>query len=126
MNKGVWQCRSLLIRFCKSGGSSQGVRQFLEQNLVNFAEANPQVQIAVSPRPNRHPLVRGWYVRDKSKTLSLRNLSASQVMERLLLLRDMRPVGLRKWAKPFRSPPSVQGEWQMGQLLSRPHQTLRG
>jgi hypothetical protein len=33
-------------------------------------------------------------------------------------------VGLRKFAKPFRTSPSVQGEWQLGQLL-RPHLTLR-
>lgn len=93
---------------------------------MSFAETNPQVQFAVSPRPNRHPFVRGWYLRDKSKTLSLRNLSASQIMERLLLLRDMRPVGLRKWAKPFRTSSSVQGAWHLGQRLERAHQTLRG
>ena len=100
-------------------------RQYLEEHLVTFAEANPHLQIAVAPRPNRHPFVRGWYLRDKSKTLSLRNLSAAQIVERLQFLRDMRPVGLRKWAKPFRTSRSVQGEWQLGQLLNRPHQTLR-
>ena len=101
-------------------------RQYLEENLVNFAEANSHIQIAVESRPNRHPIVRGWYARDKPKSLSLKNLSLEQVAERLLFLRDSRPMGLSKWAKPFRSSPSVQGQWQLGQLLDRPHVTLRG
>lgn len=90
-----------------------------------FAEANPQIQVCVSKRPNRHPFVQGWYVRDRDKQLSLKNLSMEQVAERVQLLRDMRPIGLSKWARPFRSPPSIQGEWQMGQILDRPHTTIR-
>ena len=100
-------------------------REFLEHRLVPFAEANPHLQIAVATRPNRHPVVQGWFVRDPSKTLSLKGLSLEQVCERLGFLRDMRPVGLRKWAKPFRSSPSVQGEWRLGQNLDQPHKTIR-
>ena len=91
-----------------------------------FAKANPQIEIAVSPRPNRHPFVRGWYVRDPWKTLSLKNLSAEQVVERIGFLRNTRPLGMNKWAKPFRTSPSVQGEWRLGHLLDRPHKVLRG
>eukprot|EP00325_Prymnesiales_sp_UTEX-LB-985_P022003 CAMPEP_0174720606 /NCGR_PEP_ID=MMETSP1094-20130205/34029_1 /TAXON_ID=156173 /ORGANISM="Chrysochromulina brevifilum, Strain UTEX LB 985" /LENGTH=126 /DNA_ID=CAMNT_0015921119 /DNA_START=21 /DNA_END=401 /DNA_ORIENTATION=+ len=126
MNRGVWQLRSVMIRYCEAGGSSQGVRQYLEKYLVPFAEANSQIEIAVCQQANRHPIIRGWYMRDPSKTLSLRNLSAEQVVERIFYLRDMRPVGLRKFAKPFRTSPSVQGEWHLGQVLDRPHRTLRG
>ena len=90
-----------------------------------FAEANPQIQICVQEKPNRHPIVRGYYVRDRDKTLSLRSLSPEQIVERLQFLRDMRPMGLRKWAKPFRSSPSIQGMWELGQLLDRPHSTIR-
>lgn len=162
MNRGVWQLKSLLVRFCDHGGSSAGVRcdpllarapprrlgsaphrpglrahhlafhttraccrHFLEKQLVPFAEANPQIDICVSKRPNRHPFVRGWYLRDHDKQLSLKNLSMEQMLERVQFLRDMRPVGLNKFAKPFRTSPSVQGEWRMGQLLDREHVTIR-
>ena len=101
-------------------------RQYLEKHLVPFAEANPQIQMAVCTRPNRHPFIQGWYVRDPSKTLSLKNLSPEQVIERITFLRDVRPVGLRKDAKPFRTSPSVQGEWSFGHILDTPHRTLRG
>ena len=124
--RGVWQLRSLMLQYCNAGGSSSGVRKFAEQLLVPFAEANPQVQIAVSMKPNRHPFVRGYYVRDREKTLSLKGLSAEQVMERVELLRNSRPIALQKWKKPYRTSPSVQGEWELGQLLSQPHKTIRG
>ena len=91
-----------------------------------FAEANPQIQLALSVKPNRHPRVTGWYVNDGQKTLSLMNLSAEQVVERIQFLRDMRPIGLKKNSKAFRTTPSVQGEWELGQTLDRPHRTIRG
>ena len=64
-------------------------------------------------------------MRDREKTLSLSNLSMQQVMERVQFLRNARPVGMQKWAKPFRTTPSIQGEWEMGQLLDKPHRTIR-
>ena len=126
MNRGVYQMRSLLIQYCGRGGSSSGVRDCLERMLVPFAEANPHMQIGVSLKPNRHPRVTGWYLKDRPKTLSLQGLSAEQVMERIQFLRDMRPIGLRKLAKEFRTTPSIQGEWELGQKLDRPHRTIRG
>ena len=93
--------------------------------LVPFAEANPHIEVCVSERPNKHPLIKGFYANDPEKTLSLKNLSMQQVVERVKFLRDARPVGMRKWAKPFRTTPSIQGSWELGQLLDRPHRTIR-
>ncbi len=100
-------------------------RQYLEKHLVPFAEANPHVDILVAKRPNKHPFVRAWYVRDRDKQLSLKNLSMEQVVERVQFLRDMRSIGLDKFARPFRTSRSVQGAWQMGQQLELPHRTIR-
>ena len=114
----------MMIQYCRTGGSSKGVRAYLEKYLVPFAEANPQIQILVSTK-RKHPFVMGWFERDNKKVLSLKNLSAEQCVERIQFLRDMRPIGMRKWAKPFRTTQSVQGEWELGQLLDAPHRTLR-
>ena len=85
------------------------------------------MQVAVAPKPNKHPLLVGFYVNpsDRQKVLSCRNLSVSQILERISLLRDMRPVGLKKWGKAFRTTPSIQGGWEMGQILDRPHRIIR-
>ena len=125
-SRGVWQLKSLLVQYCEHGGSSHGVRDYLQRLLLPFAQANPQLRIAVTTRANRHPRVQGWYVKDDGKSLSLANLSAEQIAERIQFLRDARPIGMRKNAKAFRSTPSIQGEWELGQVLDQPHKVLRG
>jgi hypothetical protein len=34
---------------------------FLKHHLPNFAKANPQIEIIISPRPHKHPIIRGEY-----------------------------------------------------------------
>ena len=123
--RGVWQLRSLVISYCERSGSSRGVREYLSNYLVPFATANPQMQIVAQQRKDRHPYVRGVYVTDdEKKQMSLKNLSASQVAIQIQTLRDGRPLNVRKWAKPFRTSPSIQGPWEMGQELGS-HRTIR-
>ena len=123
--RGVWQLRSLVISYCERSGSSRGVREYLSNHLVPFATANPQLQIIAQQRKDRHPYVLGLYVtEDEKKQLNLKSLSASQVAVQIEALRDGRPIKLRKWAKPFRSSPSIQGAWEMGQELGS-HRTIR-
>ena len=123
--RGVWQLRSLVISYCERSGSSRGVREYLSNHLVPFATANPQLQIVAQQREDRHPFVLGLYVTDdEKKQLSLKSLSASQVDFQIQTLRDGRPLNLRKWAKPFRTSPSIQGPWEMGQELGS-HRTIR-
>ena len=100
-------------------------RQYLEEHLVDLAKANPQVEIAVSVRHGRHPWVRGFYLRDSEKTLSLRGLSAFQIVERVGFLRDTRSINMYKNSKAFRTTPSIQGAWELGRQLDLPHRTLR-
>ena len=123
--RGVWQCRSLMVQYCKNSGSSAGVRDYLERFFVPFASANPQIQFAISSKPNKHPLLQGWYVKDRAKRLTLKNLSAEQVAERIQFLRDTRPIYMNKSAKAFRTTPSIQGEWELAQKLDQPHRTIR-
>jgi len=116
--------KHLLIRFCNTGGSSAGTRDYLERFLVPFATANPQIQISVERVWGRHPIARATYLQDGEKTLSLRGLSAEMVVKQIKYLRDCRPIRLRKFDKPFRTSPSIQGEWEQGQSLARPHRTI--
>jgi hypothetical protein len=37
------------------------IRSFIAHKLADFAKANPQIEITVSPRPNQHPIIRGSY-----------------------------------------------------------------
>ena len=123
--RGVWQLRSLVISYCERSGSSRGVREYLSNQLIPFATANPQLQIVAQQRKMRHPFVQAEYVNeDERKKLDLKSLSAHQVAAQVQSLRDARPIHLRKWAKPFRTSPSIQGPWEMGQELGS-HRTIR-
>ena len=123
--RGVWQPRSLVISYCERSGSSRGVREYLSNQLIPFATANPQLQIVAQQRKMRHPFVQAEYVNeDERKKLDLKSLSAHQVAAQVQSLRDARPIHLRKWAKPFRTSPSIQGPWEMGQELGS-HRTIR-
>ena len=34
---------------------------FLKHHLPKFAKENPSIEITVSPRPHKHPIIRGVY-----------------------------------------------------------------
>lgn len=57
----IGQLQRLTIKFCKNHGSSKGVREFIENNLVDFAKANPGVVVYVKPRRHRGPVIVAEY-----------------------------------------------------------------
>ena len=61
---------------------------FLTHLLRPFAIQNPQIEIHVSPRPNRHPIIRGSYINGREKTICVRNLEMQQILQKAELLRD--------------------------------------
>lgn len=58
--RGVWELNELFIRYSLDGGSSRGVREFVEEMLVGFARKNPQINITTKLEPG-HPNVLGNY-----------------------------------------------------------------
>lgn len=58
--RGVWELNEVILRYCAHGGSSGGVRQFVEKNLAGFAAHNPQISFKTTIRGG-HPCVYGKY-----------------------------------------------------------------
>ena len=44
------QLARVTIKFCKESGASQGVRSFIEQDIVQFAKDNPSVVVYLKPQ----------------------------------------------------------------------------
>lgn len=54
-------CRKVVLEYCESSVASKGMRDFLQQHIVELAHANPSVEFVVMPRPQRAPLLRAFY-----------------------------------------------------------------
>ena len=85
---------------------------FLKHALPAFAKENPQIEITVSPRPRKHPVIKGHYINGREKAICVRNLEKTQILEKALLLRNANGERLRKVTKPVKSlNESVRGIW---------------
>ena len=50
------------LKFCKNDGSSAGVRQFIQQDVVQFAKQNPNCVLYLKPRRHRSPVMVAEYL----------------------------------------------------------------
>ena len=50
--------------------------------------AHPQIEIHVSPRPSRHPIVRGTYINGREKAICVKNLEKEQILKKAELLSE--------------------------------------
>eukprot|EP00163_Fabomonas_tropica_P017073 TRINITY_DN3039_c0_g1_i2.p1 TRINITY_DN3039_c0_g1~~TRINITY_DN3039_c0_g1_i2.p1 ORF type:complete len:126 (-),score=11.66 TRINITY_DN3039_c0_g1_i2:268-645(-) len=97
--RGVWQCVSLTLSYSRQGGSSAGVRNFVENGgLQKFAKANPQIMIYLNPKQHRHPYVNGEWVSGFKMSYPLLNMSNKEVEETMEKLRRMK--GHRNYNMP--------------------------
>jgi len=110
--RGVWQLSSVTLRFCKAGGSSAGVREYIGGELRGWAAAHGEVAVSVVHGAGRHPTATGAYRDGSAKVVDLRNRRAAEVAAVLAAMRDTATGRVRKFRHPVLSRvPSVQGVW---------------
>ncbi|KAN0079207.1 Thioredoxin-like fold [Elaphomyces granulatus] len=108
----ILQCKRLDFHYCDWAGSSRGMLSFLQHYLPSFAKANPQIEIRVSPRPNKHPVVKGHYVNGREKVICVRKLEKEQILQKANLLKEASGEKLKRTKKPVTSlNESVRGIW---------------
>jgi large subunit ribosomal protein L43 len=85
---------------------------FIRNSLQKFAAAHPQIEINVSPRPRKHPVIIGHYINGREKAICVRNLQKEQILKKAELLRDASGEKLKRVTKPVSSiKDSVRGVW---------------
>ncbi|GAB1196827.1 hypothetical protein APSETT444_006105 [Aspergillus pseudonomiae] len=85
---------------------------FLKNTLPSFAKANPQIEIRVSPRPHKHPVIKGHYINGREKAVCVRNLEPEQIFQKANLLKEASGEKLKRTKKPVTSiNESVRGIW---------------
>jgi len=85
---------------------------FLQHTLPTFATENPQIEIRVSPRPHRHPVIKGHYINGREKVICVRNMEKEQILQKVNLLKEANGEKLKRVKKPVSSTnESVRGIW---------------
>ncbi|KAF2733614.1 hypothetical protein EJ04DRAFT_544074 [Polyplosphaeria fusca] len=108
----ILQCRRLDFHYCDWAGSSRGMNAFIRSSLSNFAKANPQIEIRVSPRPHNHPTIVGHYINGRQVELDVRNLDKAGIREKAWFLRNTSGEKEKRTTKPVTSlNESVRGIW---------------
>ncbi|KAF2138737.1 uncharacterized protein K452DRAFT_276453 [Aplosporella prunicola CBS 121167] len=109
----ILQCKRLDFHYCDWAGSSKGMNVFLRKTLPRFASANPQIEMTVSPRPRKDPVIIGHYINGRTKAICVRKLEANQILKKAELLRDSSGERNRRTiTKPVKSiNESVRGIW---------------
>ncbi|KAF2113035.1 thioredoxin-like protein [Lophiotrema nucula] len=108
----ILQCKRLDFHYSNWAGSSRGMNAFIRSQLPVFAKNNPQIEIRVSPRGNKHPVIIGHYINGKTKPICVRNMTPEGVREKTELLRDASGEKLKRVNKPVTSlNESVRGIW---------------
>lgn len=64
----VCQLQRVTFKFCKEHPASRGIREFIENDLVDFAKKNPGTVVYLQPRRHRKPKVFAEYRKNKKKT----------------------------------------------------------
>lgn len=116
LNNGVGrfipQLMRLTIKFCKERPTSQGVREYIEQDIVQFAKENPHVALYLKPRRNRSPVIVAEYLNGERHWKSFHCYTRDEVREWLDVMRNASGKEFQVQQKyEYTDNPSIQGMW---------------
>ncbi|CAH1985912.1 unnamed protein product [Acanthoscelides obtectus] len=75
--------KELRIHLCQKGAASKGVREFIEKHYVELKSNNPKFPILIRECSGVEPRLWARYEQGKEKAVTLSNLSASDVLNRI-------------------------------------------
>jgi len=107
------QIRKLVFEFCEAWPTSASLREVLGLHAETLARENPHVEVVVKKRMYREPIVRGFYLNDRTKVIGLKKLTKSEVMDKIQLLLDSSGAKIKSLkGQPVKSTtPSTRGIW---------------
>ncbi|GJQ72888.1 putative 39S ribosomal protein L43 [Trypoxylus dichotomus] len=101
----ICQLQRVVLKFCKNNGSSRGLRDFVEKELVNFAKDNPGTVVYLKPRRHRTPVIVAEYLNGDKQYINCHNYTCEEVMKWLNLLRTQAGNSEGPWTPyTFRDP----------------------
>ncbi|XP_010863752.1 39S ribosomal protein L43, mitochondrial [Esox lucius] len=108
----VCQLKRISLVFSKKGQSSLGVREFIEEGVVDFAKKNPGTVVYVSPQQCNVPKIVAEYLNGNVKEEAIPCKTSQQIAELITKLTNQSGLDIIRIRKPFHTDsPSIQGQW---------------
>ncbi|XP_044034325.1 39S ribosomal protein L43, mitochondrial [Siniperca chuatsi] len=108
----VCQLKRISIIFSKNAQSSLGVREFIEEGVVDYAKKNPATVVYVSPQACRIPKIVAEYLNGNVREEIVTSKTSPQISELLTKLTNQSGLDVIRIRKPFHTDnPSIQGQW---------------
>ncbi|XP_032357664.1 large ribosomal subunit protein mL43 [Etheostoma spectabile] len=108
----VCQLKRVSIIFSKNAQSSLGVREFIEEGVVDYAKKNPATVVYVSPQSCRIPKIVAEYLNGNVREEIVTSKTSPQISELLTKLTNQSGLDIIRIRKPFHTNnPSIQGQW---------------
>jgi len=109
----VPQIRKLVFEFCERWPTSEPLRNVLKEGAETIAHENPHVEVVIRKRMFKEPLIRGFYLNNRTKEICLKGLNRREVIDKIQLLLDSSGAKIKPIkGHPVQSTtPSVRGVW---------------
>ncbi|CAN9508645.1 unnamed protein product [Ophioblennius macclurei] len=108
----VTQLKRVSVLFSRKAQSSLGVRDFIEDGVVDYAKKNPGTVVYVSPQPCRIPKIVAEYLNGTVREEAITNKTSQEILELLTKLSNQSGLEVIRIRKPQHTDsPSIQGQW---------------
>ncbi|KAK9302016.1 hypothetical protein QLX08_005854 [Tetragonisca angustula] len=85
------QLKELRILLCQTSKSSQGVRDFIEQQYVPLKRNNPNFPVLIRECSDTEPVLYARYELGVERRISLQNLKSEEILQRVQELAASKP-----------------------------------
>ncbi|XP_060698252.1 39S ribosomal protein L43, mitochondrial [Hemiscyllium ocellatum] len=108
----ICQLKRITLVFSKDAPSSKGVREFIEEGVVDFAKQNPGVVVYVTAKRCNVPKLVGEYLNGSVREEPLNRKTAEEVGQLIQKLASQSGLDIIRIRKPYHTDnPSIQSQW---------------
>nr|XP_033798181.1 39S ribosomal protein L43, mitochondrial [Geotrypetes seraphini] len=108
----VCQLKRLTFVFSHDALTSRGVRDFIEEKVVDFAKQNPSVVVYVTPQRCDVPKLTAEYLNGNMKEEAINCKTADEIMELVKKMVNQSGLDIIRIRKSYHTDsPSIQGQW---------------
>lgn len=112
MGRYICQLKRISLIFSKKAQNSRGVREFIEEGIVDFAKKNPGTVVYVSPESCATPKIVAEYLNGSVREEVVGSKPAQEVAALIQKLSEQSGLDIIRIRKPFHTDsPSIQGQW---------------